>query len=491
MLDGHFVLEGRTLRSAYAACFLGLILTACALNAPTPPTKAIEAPKDFRHMGPWIIANPDDAALRGAWWELFSDPTLNRLEQQAAASSPRLEAAAARLQQAFALATATAAGTQPQLDIGLEGGRYAASGNRPDQPSKRPGNEPYVSGRFRLPLQASYELDLWGRLSLYRQLNDERIAASTAAYRSVLLSLQAELAQRYFALRAAEAERRLLVEAIELRQKSRDIVQARRAQGLASKLDLSRAEAELAATQAEGSAQRRRRDELEHQISVLIGELPEQFHLSVGKLSEPPLIPVGMPAQLLQRRPDVAEAQRQLAARNAEIGLARLAMFPAVRLTAGAGFESSELTDLLRRDSVIWSLGAGLLQPLLDGGRAKAVLERTQAQYVEAFAQYRERLLVAFQEVETTLSALSTLAEQRGQQQVAVDHAATAEQLARARYQSGVLALFDYIETQRARLQTERQLLAIRQLQLLSSVTLVRSLGGSWSLEPPKSTASR
>lgn len=458
-----------------------LVLSACAPKAPAIKSTAPEIPAQFRHAGPWKVAMPNDEVVRGPWWEVFGDATLNRLEQQAAANSPRLEAAAARLRQVIATGDIAIAGSQPQLEAGVDLGRYEASGNRPDQPSKRAGNVAYAGGRIRIPLQASYELDLFGRLGLYREINSERIAAMRASYRSVLLSLQAELAQRYFTLRAADAERRIFRQALELRRKSRNIVQARRENGLASKLDFMRVEAELAATEAEATAQERRRTELEHQIAVLVGELPERFRLDAGELNiEPPVLPVGLPAQLLERRPDIAEAQRQLAARNAEIGLARLAMFPAIRLTAAVGLESFDLASLLQRDSLIWSIGAALLQPLLDGGRTKAGVRRTQAQYEEGFAQYKERLLVAFQEVESALAALTSLSEQRAQQQHAARYAADAEELAHARYQSGVLGLFDFIETQRSRLQAERQLLAVKHLQLLSCVGLIRALGGGW-----------
>lgn len=465
-------------------------LVGCAHKAPTQRAAPPNVPTQFRHTPPWKTAAPNDAVVRGPWWEMFQDPTLNRLETQAAANSPRLEAAAARLRQALATADIAQGGTLPQADVAAETGRYGASGNRPDQPSKRPGNVAYASGRFRVPLQASYELDLFGRIGLIRELNAERIAASGAAYRTILLSLQAELAQRYFSLRATDAETRIFQQALDLRRKSRDIVQARREHGLASKLDLLRLETELAATEAEATALQRRRAELEHQIAVLVGEPPEAFRVDANDVRvEPPAIPVGVPAELLERRPDIAEAQRQMAARNAEIGVARLALFPAIRLTAAAGLESFELTDLVRRDSAIWSVGAALLQPLFDGGRTKAGIRRAQAQYDEAFAQYKERLLVAFQEVESSLAALTSLAAQRAQQQRAAAHAAEAEQLARARYQSGVLNLIDFLETQRSRLQAERQLIGTQHLQALSAVGLIRSLGGGWENPPPKPPA--
>ncbi len=306
--------------------------------------------------------------------------------------------------------------------------------------------------------------------------------ANVAAYFGVLLTLQSDLAQTYFQLRAADEELLLLTRGIELRERARDLVGARKRGGLASELDLARVETELAATQSEAQAALRRRNELQHALAVLTGATPGPFELTVEPfVPQPPVIPVGMPADLLERRPDVAEAERLLSARNADIGVAQAALFPSIKLTGTLGFESAELSDLLNRDSQIWLLGASLVQPLFDGGRLRSNVDRARAVYAENLANYRERLLVAFKEVETALSALRILDLQHESQLRAVNSAERAEQLATARYKAGLVNVLELVDAQRTRLQVERGRLLVRQQQMLASVTLIRALGGGWA----------
>lgn len=440
-----------------------------------------QPPGSFVETGPWKDAAPSDAIARSDWWQIFQDPVLNRLEEQARASSPRLQAAAARVAQARAILGYADASRLPTLDIVPEASRYAVSGNRPDQPDKVPGNREYTTSRFRLPLYASYEVDLWGKVSRQIESADRRMEASMAAYHTVLLTLQADVAHNYFQLRAADEELALLQRNIELRTRARDLVAARKRGGLASELDLSKVETELAITEADLQGAERRRNELQHALAVLVGVLPGRLDLeSAAMATEPPAIPSGLPSDLLERRPDVAEAERLLAARNADIGVAQAAMFPSIRLTAGFGFESADLSDLLDAESQIWSLGASLAQPLFDGGRMRANVDRTKAQYAENLALYRERLLVAFKEVETSLAALRILDRQHESQARAVTSADKAEQLATARYKTGLTTVLDLVDAQRTKLQVERARLQVRQQQMLASVTLIRALGGGW-----------
>lgn len=440
----------------------------------TPPAAFVEA-------GPWKEAAPSDAIARSNWWEIFQDPVLNRLEEEARASSPRLQAAAARVEQARAILGYTDATRMPTLELAPDASRYAVSGNRPDQPEKVPGNREYTTSRFRLPLYASYEVDLWGKVSRQLESAGKRMEASVAAYHTVLLTLQGDVAQTYFQLRAADEEVALLKRGIELRQRARDLVAARKRGGLASELDLARVETELAITEADAHAAERRRIELQHALAVLTGTLPGRLVLEPGAMaSQVPSIPTGLPADLLERRPDVAEAERLLAARNADIGVAQAAMFPSIRLTGGFGFESAELSDLLDPESQIWSLGVSLAQPIFDGGRMRANVDRARAQYEENLATYRERLLVAFKEVETSLAALRILDQQHDSQMRAVNSAERAEQLATSRYKTGLTNVLELVDAQRTSLQVERVRLQVRQQQMLASVTLIRALGGGW-----------
>jgi multidrug efflux system outer membrane protein len=438
-------------------------------------------PAAFTETGPWKEAAPGDAIARGNWWEIFQDPVLNRLEEEARTSSPRLQAAAARVEQARAILGYAGAGRLPTLELAPDASRYAVSGHRPDQPEKVPGNHEYTTSRFRLPLYASYEVDLWGKVSRQLESAGKRMEASVAAYHTVLLTLQGDVAQTYFQLRAADEEVALLGRGIELRSRARDLVAARKRGGLASELDLARVETELAMIEADAHAAERRRNELQHALAVLVGTLPGRLTLEPATIaSQLPSIPTGLPADLLERRPDVAEAERLLAARNADIGVARAAMFPSIRLTGGYGFESAELSDLLDRESRIWSLGVSLAQPIFDGGRMRANVDRARAQYAENLAAYRERLLVAFKEVETSLAALRILDRQHESQLRAVNSAERAERLATSRYKTGLTNVLELVDAQRTRLLVERVRLQVRQQQMLASVTLIRALGGGW-----------
>src|SRR3954465_2201843 len=460
---------------------VAMLTCGCMHAGPDYVRPKAQFPPAFIEPGPWKEAAPNDEAIRGKWWEIYADPVLNQLEEQARASSPRVQAAAARVQQARAVLGFNQAALYPTLEFSPDAARARISGNRPDQPEKVPGNHEYTTNRFRLPLYASYEVDLWGKVSRIEESASRRMEASVAAYHGVLLTLQSDLAQNYFQLRAADEELVLLTRGIELRERARDLVAARKRGGLASELDLARVETELAATQAEAQAALRRRNDLQYALSVLTGGAPGTFELGVPSVGpQPPGIPVGMPADLLERRPDVAEAERLLSARNAEIGVAKASLFPSIKLTGALGFESAELSNLLDRNSQIWLLGASLTQPLFDAGRLRSNVDRAQALYDENLAYYRDRLLIAFGEVEASLSALRILESQHENQLRAVNSAERAEQLATARYKTGLVNVLELVDAQRTRLQAERGRVQVRQQQMLVSVTLIRALGGGW-----------
>jgi outer membrane protein, multidrug efflux system len=457
-------------------------LVSCVDLAPKYQRPEAKPPAQFVAASPWKEAVPGDLLARGNWWELFGDAQLNELEQQALKDSPRLQATAARVDQARAIAGVFDAALFPRLDLGVDVARLAVSGHRVDQPDKRPGNFPYDTNWFRVPLYVSYEVDLWGKVHNSVVAADARVEAMQAAYQTVLLTLEGEIAQTYFALRTTDEDLRILKRNLDLRQRAFDLVSVRKRGGLASELDLARVDTELRTTQADLQGASRRRVELQNALAVLIGRLPEQFQLPEKQLDlRPPAIPVGLPADLLERRPDVAEAERSLMARNAEIGVARAAYFPSIRLTGAVGYESTALNTLLDRESMIWSIGAAIAQPLFDAGRNRSNVDRAQAAFNENLAQYRERLLVAFQEVENSLSGLDILQQQYELQSTAVTSAQRAEQLATARYKTGLVIVLEVIDAQRTRLQTERSRLQTLNQQMLTSVALIKALGGGWS----------
>lgn len=472
--------------SAGLPCVVCLVVAGCAAVGPDYQRPATDVPAQFTEAGPWKEAAPADAVNRGDWWQLFGDPVLDDLERRAREASPKLQAAAARLEQARAVLGIADASRLPILELSPEVARFGVSRNRPDQPDKVPGNRDYDANRVRVPLYASYELDLWGRLRRATEAARARLEASEANYRSLLLTLQGDVAQAYFEVRQLDAQLRLVATGVEIRRRARDLVSARRRGGIATELDVARAETELATAEAESLALTRRRGETERALAVLVGAIPEQFSIAAASTqAHIPEVPAGLPSALLERRPDVAEAERLLASRNAEIGVARAAFFPAIRLTGAFGVESSELSDLLKTDSLIWGLAAGLTQPLFDGGRNRARLEGARAAYAENLAQYRQRILVALSEVENALAALRLLDEQAKVQSRAVTHADRAATLATARYKGGLVVVLELIEAQRTQLAAEREALELHTRQLNAGVALIKALGGGWSVGSP------
>lgn len=438
-------------------------------------------PVAFVETGPWKQTPAAEEIARGDWWKVFGDPVLDALEDQAAANSPRLRAAAARVEQAHAVAGIAEAGRYPTLGVNADVARYNASANRPDQPSKVPGNTSYASNVFRVPLYASYEIDLWGRLARQIEAADARAEASLAAYQTVLLTLQGEVAHTYFTLRVSERELAIVERNLELRERARQVVLARRREGLASELDVARIAADVATTQAEKEGVARRRADLIYALAVLVGVVPEQFQINgAGSEPRPPAVPVGLPSELLERRPDVAEAKQQLIAKHAEVGAARVAFYPSIRLTGAIGFESSALSDLLGSDSLIWLLGGQLNQAIFDGGRRHAEVRRARGAYTESLAQYQERLLIALREVEGALAALRFLDGQSAAQAEAVAQADRAQRLAEARYRGGLAPLIDVLDAQRVRLASERQQVQLQGQALTTTVALIKALGGGW-----------
>ena len=464
-----------------AAAVTFALVGGCMTVGPNYHKPQESLPASFKETGPWKEAAPSDLLARGDWWEIFGDPVLNQLQVDAHRDSPRLQAAIARVEQARAIAGIAESYKYPYVSVEATAARYRASGNRPDQPSKVPGNVPYESDLFRIPLYASYEIDVWGKLRRLTESAHAQAQASLAAYQTVLLTMEGDIAQSYFALRIVDEEVRILRSSVDLRRRARDLVAARKQGGIASELDLVRVETELASTEAETEAALRRRADLDHGLAVLLGKLPEDFSLAEHPLHlKAPAIPPELPSQLLERRPDVVEAERLLAARNAEIGVAQAAYFPSIRLTGAVGFESFELSSLFNSDSLIWALAAGLAQPLFDGGRIRGNVERTKAAYQENMALYRQRLLVAFQEVDNALSGLRILNDQALAQTRAVASAEKASTLATARYKAGLVIVLEVIDAERTSLQAQRQSIQILSQQMTTSVALVKALGGGW-----------
>jgi multidrug efflux system outer membrane protein len=420
------------------------------------------------------------AAIDPRWWVVYADPTLNMLEEQAAEASPQLAAAVARVLQARAIARITDADLYPNVTLDPSASRSRQSGNRPIQPGFPVA--PFVVNDFRVPLDVSYEVDLWGKIRRASESATAQAQAAANAFGVVQLTLQADLAQNYFAIRQLDAEYDILKRAIDYEKQGAELIRARLRGGASSELDVVRADAEVATNEAEMADVQRRRAELENALAVLVGKIPAEFKLPPNPLDiRPPPIPVGLPSELLQRRPDVAEAERLLAARNADIGVAQAAYFPSIQLTGGFGFESTDLSDLLKSGSRIWTLAAGASQPIFDGGRIRGNVDRAKAAYDENLALYRQQVLVAFQEVDTALSGLRLLTQQADAQSRAVSNSERAANISAARYRAGLVFFLEVLDAERTKLASQRLATEIQSAQLATSVGLIKALGGGWN----------
>ncbi len=465
---------------------LALLLAGCAVGPDYKRTDAElkETPAAFTEAIPADAppakeAAPADALAKGTWWTLFHDAVLDDLEAQASASNQDLKAAVARVDQSRALTRVAKSQLLPSVDFNPSGSVFRQQDNAS---SSAPGVQSNVVSA---PGDLNYEVDLWGRVRRSVEASTATYQASVADFESVRLALHAEVAQDYFTLRAADAEVGILVAAIDLRKQSLDLIRARFRAGASNDLDVARAETEYSTAQAALYAVRQNRAELEHALAVLAGKPPEAFHIETAAASfpldgVPPTIPAGVPSELLERRPDVAEAERRMAAANAQIGVAKAAFFPVLRLTGAAGFESVDLGSLANWSSRMWSVGPSLSLPIFEGGKNTANLAGAKAAYEETVARYRQQVLTSFREVEDSLASLRNLAAQAGAQQAAVAAAQRAASLSDLRYRGGTSTYLDVIDAERSALDTQRASVQILGQRYAATVRLVRALGGGW-----------
>ncbi len=436
--------------------------------------------KSTNDMGAWKEAAPLDHLPKNAWWEIFGDAELNTLERRALSANQELKAAVARVDQSRAVARMSGNELVPGINFNPSYDRERYS------PNQEPNFGNLTATTIRFPLDLSYEIDLWGRIRRGFEAARADAQSSAATFQNILLTLQADVARNYFALRAFDAELSTVRQTRELRKEQRGLVRSRFEGGIGNELDMARAETELAAAEAESAALARRRAEIENALAILIGENPSAFKVAalpenVSWHLDPPVVPVGLPADLLERRPDVAEAERQLAAANARIGVAKAAFFPVLRLTGSGGYVSGDLESLFSWDSRIWSIGPSLSLPLVAQARNRTNLQRSKSIYEEAVARYRQQVLVAFGEVENSLSGIRFLGEQAAAQNRAVESASRAAELATQRYKSGIVSYLEVVDANRAALVTQRARAQLAGERLIASIQLVKALGGGWS----------
>ncbi|BAO88566.1 RND efflux system outer membrane lipoprotein [Caballeronia cordobensis] len=472
-----------------------LLLVGCSL-APTYEKPDVNAPSAYKETptlqaseaGTWKAAQPSEEMLRGEWWTIFGDATLDDLEKQAQDANQNLRAAAARVKEARAINQTARAGLFPTLDAGFGPTREKFSPASQFLPPN--GNVP-AQTLWRAQASVSYEVDLFGRVANTVQAANAETQQSEALFRSVQLALQADVAQNYFNLRELDAEADVYTRTVQLREEALKLVQKRFNEGDISELDLARAKSELATARSEAMTVQRLRAASEHSLAVLLGKAPAEFTMAANPLKPVTIrVPPGLPSSLLERRPDIAAAERAMAAANARIGVAKAAFFPSLTLTGLGGFESATLGDLFKWSSRTFLLGpfagTALNIPIFDGGRRKGNLANARAIYEEDVASYRQQVLVAFREVEDNLSDLRILEDQTATQEDAVKASVRAAQLSRTQYTEGAVNYLDVIDAERTVLQTQRSSVQLQGAQAISTVNLIRALGGGWGDAMPK-----
>jgi multidrug efflux system outer membrane protein len=445
-----------------------LLLSGCVVG-PDYKKPAPVGPPDWG----WKLAEPSDQTVKNNWWRLFQDPVLNQLETLATVTNQQLKVAVARVDQARDLARVSASRFFPQLSLDPSVVSFHTELNH--VPAE------LTATSYTVPLDLSYEVDLWGKIRRSFESAQAEAEAGVADYYNVLLTLHGDVAANYFQLRQLDAQIALLQQTLELRQKSVRILTERFQGGLAAELDVDRARTELAQTKTSMTETQRQRDVLQNALALLCGQPAATFQVAPAALNEVlPVIPVGLPSRLLERRPDVAEAERKMAAANARIGIAKAAFFPAISLTGDAGYSSFHVSSLLNWESQLFQIGPAATFPVLNGGRLKSELKAARAGYQAACASYQEQVLVAFKDVSDSLVDLNSYQQQVTSQTEAVTAADQAAALSRERYRQGLINYLDVLDAERTQLQAQSQLIQIQAWQFIATVHLVKALGGGF-----------
>jgi multidrug efflux system outer membrane protein len=460
---------------------LVLLLAACAVgpNYRRPPVAPAPA-SSWKEQPPWRTAVPSDSIPKGAWWTIFGDAELDQYETQALAANHTMEIARNQLQQARASARIAESGLFPQLTGGFTAQRGRISGTRPAN-GVSTALFPVTQNNFSIPFNPSWELDLFGGIRRSVESANALYQSSAANLENVRLVVTAELSVDYFTVRELDAEIAVVDSAVEYQEKALRLVQSRHDGGIASGLDVAQQETLLNSTRTQATLLRRQRAQFEHAIATLLGTSASNFTVPVRPLSlAPPVIPIGVPSDVLERRPDIAAAERQMASQNAQIGVAKAAFYPSVGILGAGGVQSGSAVKILNVPSTFWALGANVAQTVLDGGRLQAQLDFASSGYGASVANYRETVLRAFQEVEDGLSGLAVLSQAAETQQQAVDAAQRALRIANDRYVGGLVSFLDVITEQEVLLNNQRLAVQLLGQRLVTSVSLVKALGGGW-----------
>ena len=454
-----------------------LSIAGCAVG-PKYNRPAVEVPPAYKEAGDWKPAQPNEQNLGGAWWQTFQDQQLNALEDQINVSNQNLKAAEAQYTQSRAMLRYYRADYYPSINAGAAATRNRISDNRP------PGHlitNGATYNDYQIPVELSYELDVWGRVRKTVESQRGQAQASAADLATVNLSLHAQLALFYFQAHSLDAQEQLLNSTVAQYEQAYQLTDSRFQGGLASEVEVQQASTQLETTRAQAIDVGVLRAQYEHAIATLIGKPASSFHLSPLPLtSPPPLIPPELPSALLERRPDIAAAERRMAAANAQIGVAKAAYYPNISLGATGGFESGVITTLLSGPSIIWSAGASAIAPIFDAGRRRASTDQAIAAYDQTVANYRETVLTGFQQVEDNLAALRILEKEADTQQRAVVASQKSLELSLTRYRGGITSYLEVTTAQSAALADEVAAVNILGRRMTSAVLLIQALGGGW-----------
>ncbi|WP_206997153.1 efflux transporter outer membrane subunit [Trinickia mobilis] len=466
-------------RSLCIGLAVAALLSGCSL-APVYRVPPTAMPTAFKESGNWQLAKPADRIPRDAWWSVYRDPMLDQLESQVAKANPTVAAAVARHDEAMDYLDVQRSGLFPTIGAGAQVQRDRQSDNRP----LRGGGEPDVYDADTLDVSLNYDVDLWGRVRNEVAAGKAAAQASADDLASVRLSLQASLANAYFDLRGLDEQQRLLADTIKTYQRALQLTESRHAGGIASDLDVSRAQTQLESAQAQAEDVKAHRALYEHAIATLIGVPASNFSLAPDTAAAYlPSVPAGIPAALLQRRPDIAAAERRVAQANAKIGVAKAAFFPDLSLGLDGGYQSDTFSPWIAAPNEIWSIGPNLVATLFDGGLREALTQHARAKLAENGAQYKETVLQAFQQVEDNLALEHHLGDEAARESEALESARRTLKLSMSRYRDGVVSYLEVVTAQTTELQTEIVDLNLNTQRLVASVGLIEALGGGWTAD--------
>jgi NodT family efflux transporter outer membrane factor (OMF) lipoprotein len=437
-------------------------------------------PTNFKETKDWKQAQPRDDIFRGEWWEVFGEPELNALEDQVNVSNQDIAAAEANFQSARAAVRATKSALYPTIAIGATPTVSRGSTNRTVvQPGFSLGSG--VNTSYVIPIDFSYEADVWGRIRRTIEASAALAEASAADLESMRLSIHAELAMDYFQLRGLDEQKRILAASIVAYEQALQLTTSRYRHGIASLVDVSQAQTQLDMTRAQLTDLGVARAQFEHAIAVLIGKPPEELTIEpLDRIVDPPTIPPTLPSDLLERRPDIAAFERRVAAANADIGVAKAAFFPRLTFSLTGGLSSSTIGNLFSWPSRFWSIGPVLAQTAFDGGNRKALTQQAEANYDATVATYRQSVLLAFQDVEDNLAGIRILAEEATQQIATVNSSQRSVNLAMNRYRGGITTYLEVITAQTALLFNQRSAADVHTRRMVATVLLIKAIGGRW-----------